>query len=128
MNISMNYHINIQEFRIKLYPKNFELVRDFYKNTLGFPVIHEWNEGVNDKGVMFDVGGTILELLSPEETYQKITGCDISLEVSDVHTLWENMKDTQTIRHNLRHNSWKDTSFCIADPEGFEITFFTKDQ
>jgi uncharacterized glyoxalase superfamily protein PhnB len=124
----MTYQINVYEFKIKLYPENFALVRNFYEHTLGFPIMHAWNEGPDDKGVMFNVGGTILELLSPKENYQKITGCDISLEVDDVHTLWESMKDTQTIRHKLRHNNWNDTSFCIADPEGFEITFFTKDQ
>jgi hypothetical protein len=37
------------------------------------------------------------------------------------------MKDDKNVRHELRHNSWGDNSFRIADPEGFEITFFTKD-
>ncbi|HJQ08728.1 MAG TPA: VOC family protein [Candidatus Saccharimonadales bacterium] len=112
---------------MKLYPNNFELVRAFYESGLGFTVTNSWDRGENDKGVMFDVGGTTLELLSPEDGYKPITGCDFSLEVDDVRQLWEQMKDDNTVRHELRHNSWGDTSFRIADPEGFEITFFTKD-
>lgn len=122
------HSIEVSEFRVKIYPKNFSVVRDFYENTLGFPIVEEWNNEPGNKGVMFDVGGTVLELLSPKDVYHKIAGCDISLEVTDVYLLWEQMKNSQTIRHDLRHNDWGDTSFCIADPEGFEITFFTKDK
>ena len=117
----------VKEFRVKLYPSNFAVVRDFYENKLGFKVTNEWDRGDSDKGVMFDVGGTTLELLSPEDGYKPITGCDFSLEVTDVVALWEQMKDGDNILHPIRHNVWGDTSFRIADPEGFAISFFTKD-
>lgn len=123
----MSEPVIVREFRVKLYPDNFDLVRSFYENVLGFTVTKSWDRGDRDKGIMFDVGGTTLELLSPESSYQRITGCDFSLEVDNVNHLWEQMKDSADIRHELRHNSWGDTSFRIADPEGFEITFFTKD-
>ncbi len=118
--------MDIKQFRLKLYPNNFDLVRNFYENVLGFDAVKEWDRGDNDKGVMFDIGGTILELLSPKDGYQLIVGSDISLQAKDVHALWDAMKDNQRIIFPLRDNEWGDTSFCITDPEGFEITFFTK--
>lgn len=124
----MSEPVIVREFRVKLYPNDFDLVRTFYESELGFTVTNSWDRGENDKGVMFDVGGTTLELLSPEGGYMPIAGCDFSLEVNDVTKLWEQMKDGDNVRHELRHNNWGDTSFCIADPEGFEITFFTKDK
>lgn len=124
----MSEPIIVREFRVKLYPNNFELVRNFYANELGFTVTNYWDRGDRDKGVMFNVGGTTLELLSPEDGYKPITGCDFSLEVDDVKLLWEQLRVGNNIRHELRRNEWGDTSFRIADPEGFEISFFTKDK
>ncbi|MDQ5972457.1 MAG: hypothetical protein QG553_616 [Patescibacteria group bacterium] len=119
---------SVKEFRLKLYPKDFKLVRDFYEHKLGFPVFHEWDNGPVNKGVMFSVGSTTLELLSPADGYKPVQGADVSWEVTDVNSLWEKLKDNTPIVHGLRHNSWGDTSFRITDPEGFHISFFTKDK
>ncbi len=116
----------VTEFRLKLYPKDFYKVREFYEKKLGFKVVKEWDITDTDKGVMFDVGGTTLELLSPKKGYHAVTGADVSLAISDVWKLWEQMKDSEDVVFALRDNDWGDSSFCITDPEGFKITFFTK--
>ncbi|OGH64748.1 MAG: hypothetical protein A2821_01165 [Candidatus Magasanikbacteria bacterium RIFCSPHIGHO2_01_FULL_41_23] len=126
MNKKRNELTEIREFRLKLYPKNFDLVRHFYETIMDWPVTKEWNRGENDKGVMFDTGGATIELLSPEKKYQPIVGCDLSLEVSDVWELFKKFQNSDTVIYGIRDNVWGDTSFKIADPEGFEITFFTK--
>ncbi len=118
--------IQIGEFRLKLYPQNFTLVRAFYEETLGFPVTKEWYTNEDDQGVMFTAGGAILELLSPEHGYKKISGCTLSLEVTDVWELWKKFKHQDNVVFEIRDNDWGDTSFKITDPEGFEITFFTE--
>ena len=117
---------SVKKFRVKLYPRDFKKVRAFYEEQLHFQVTHEWDRDENDKGVMFDVGGTTLELLSPEHAYEPITGCALSLEVSDVRKLHETLKDTGCVVRGLKDNSWGDTSFRISDPEGFNISFFAK--
>ncbi len=118
--------VKVTEFRLKLYPKDFSLVRQFYEKKLGFPVITEWDRGANNKGVMFQVGGTTLELLSPIADYQPVASADVSWEVPDVKALWAEFKGRRNVVHELRDNAWGDTSFRITDPEGFNITFFTK--
>lgn len=114
------------EFRLKLYPRDFPLVKSFYQDILLFPIIEEWDNGVSDQGVMFDTGPAIIELLSRDHQPTNISGCTLSLAVDDVHKLWEQFKDAPYIIHRLRDNSWGDTSFAIHDPDGFQITFFTK--
>jgi uncharacterized glyoxalase superfamily protein PhnB len=89
--------------------------------------LNEWDRGKTDQGVMFQVGPAVLEVLTPESVYQPIVGSGLSLEVPDVRELWTRLKDKVAVIFELRDNSWGDKSFCIADPEGFEITFFTKD-
>ena len=117
----------VKEFRLKLYPKDFYKVREFYEKILGYPVILDWDNGKNEKGAMFDTGCTTLELLTPKSGYKQIQGADISLEVQNVMKLWEYIKNKVEIEFEPRHNSWGDISFRIKDPEGFKITFFTKD-
>lgn len=118
--------MEVTGFRLKLYPRDFAKVRAFYEQTLQFQVLHEWDRGEQDKGVMFQVGPAVLELLSPDNDYKPVAGADLSLEVLDVHQRWEQLKDKVEVVFELRDNPWGDTSFCVADPEGFEITFFTK--
>jgi catechol 2,3-dioxygenase-like lactoylglutathione lyase family enzyme len=117
----------VHEFRLKLYPQDFYAVRKFYEEVLGYPVTTEWDSGEQDKGVMFDVGGTTLELLSPKDGYKPAQGASVAWEVEDVMALWEEVKDKAHVAFEPRHNDWGDTSFRILDPEGFQITFFTKD-
>lgn len=127
-NQQMKSHLSrIRECRIKIYPKDIKTVRAFYERILGYHVIQEWNDGEHDQGIMFNLGTTMLELLSSKDASTSIQGVDLSLEVEDVRALWESVKDKTRIIFPLRHNEWSDTSFCIADPEGFELTFFTKD-
>lgn len=116
----------VGECRLKLYPNDFEKVRKFYEHVLHYPVLKEWDRGDDDKGVMFDTGGGTLELLSPEDGYKQIQGVGVSWEVRDVGELWARLKDASDVVFGLRHNDWGDSSFRIRDPEGFEITFFTK--
>lgn len=121
----MNDLTNVSEFRLKLYPKDFNKVRAFYEHELGYNVTHEWDRP-GSQGVMFDVGGTILELLTPQSHYQPIVGGNVSWEVKDVWKLHDAMKDKPYMTRGLKDNPWGDTSFHIQDPEGFSITFFTK--
>ncbi len=110
-----------------MYPKDFAVMRSFYADELGFEITKEWNRGEEDRGTMFSVGGTTLELLSPEEGYKSFAGFGLSLEVPDVKQLWNEFEDKDFVTHELRHNEWGDTSFQIRDPEGLKISFFTKD-
>jgi uncharacterized glyoxalase superfamily protein PhnB len=114
------------EFRLKLYPQDFTKVRAFYEQTLGFKVMSEWDRSEDDRGVMFRVGPAILELLSPENDYKPVQGADLSLGVTDVQNLWSELQTKAEVVFELRDNPWGDTSFCIADPEGFQLTFFSE--
>ena len=118
--------VDVKEFRLKLYPKDFQLVKNFYEKDLGFRILEEWDNGELNKGVMFQAGQAVLELLSPKNGFKVVSGADVSWEVINVRELWESWKDRPNVIFALRDNSWGDTSFCISDPEGFKISFFTK--
>ena len=121
----MNDPVRTSEFRLKLYPGDFARARAFYEDVLAFPVIQEWDRGKDDEGVMFDTGSGMIELLSPDGPYVPFAGVDVSLEVSDVRALWERFEGKENVVFSIRDNAWGDTSFCLADPDGLELTFFT---
>lgn len=127
MALRYNDLTKVSEFRFKLYVKEFDRTREFYEHLLEFPVLHSWNRGDKDRGIMFDTGAGIIELLSPPDGYKPLKGCGLSLEVQNVEKLWEKLKDHPGIIFGLRKNNWGDTSFCINDPGSLRITFFTKD-
>ena len=121
--------MNVSEFRLMLYPKDFATVREFYEQTLGFSIVHEWDRP-ESKGVMFQVGSTTLELLWPLEDgkqhYGDGAGFSLSLAVDDVDAQYERLKERVEIAHEIRDNPWGDRSFRLVDPEGLKISLFTK--
>lgn len=119
--------MKVTEFRIRLYPTDYSTEKEFYESILKFTIEHEWNRE-DSKGVMFRVGETILELLWPAEggIIHMPTGSGLSIEVEDVDTLYNELKDTVTVRHELRNNPWGDRSFGIYTPGNYQISFFTR--
>ena len=110
----------VTEFRLKLFVSDFAKRRRFYEETIRWPILEEW-----DRGVMYDTGAAVVELLEQLNAEVHNTSCDVSLRVFDVESLWNDLKDRTEVVFALRQNPWGDTSFCIADPGGFRLTFFT---
>jgi catechol 2,3-dioxygenase-like lactoylglutathione lyase family enzyme len=117
--------MQIKEVRIKLYVADFDARRSFYRDTLKWPITHEWDEPLNHRGVMFQVGGAIFELLEDLSSKAHDGESDLSLEVPDVWALWKSLGDLVDVEFLLRDNDWGDTSFCVIDPGGFRLTFFS---
>ena len=124
--MKINNLTKVKEFRLKLYVKNFYKTKEFYNKILGYKIIKSWDEHEN-QGAMFDTGyGVVIELLTPDEKYVKIQGCDVSLRVKDVWKLYNELKSKVKIIKKISNREWGDTDFKIEDPEGFSITFFSK--
>jgi hypothetical protein len=116
---------NENEFRLKIYPNDFNKVYSFYKNVLKFPILKEWDRP-KYQGVMFDTGSTILELFTPENGYKPVSSCDLSLTVKNVWLLWQEFKGKDFVSFSIRDDEWGETSFEISYPEVFLSTFFTR--
>ena len=122
----MKVAIVASEIRVMLFPKDFAKSRQFYVEEMGWPIQYEWDDG-SHKGVMFDSGCATIELMSPRAVTDSDGNANISLRVADVWSLWEEVvkKEKPYVLFNLRQNPWGDDSFCITDPDGTRLTFFT---
>jgi uncharacterized glyoxalase superfamily protein PhnB len=114
----------VVEIRIMLFPADFDKARSFYKDVIQWPLLREWRYD-QVRGAMFDTGCGIVELLTPEPGTPATSGGRMSMRVQDVHALWQELSGKSTVIFALRKNAWGDDSFCIADPDGFQLIFFT---
>lgn len=114
----------VRELRVMLFPTDFAKTRQFYEQLMGWPIQHEWDSESN-KGVMFATGSGTIELLWTSEMQASPGNTRLSLRVNDVWALWTRLCDETNVVHPLRENPWGDDSFCIADPDGVNLTFFT---
>jgi hypothetical protein len=115
------------EARFKLYLTGsvFDETDQFYGNILSLPVQYRWDHHSQDRGVMFDTGSAIIELIDNGKHYGAVRGCGISLAVPDVHALWRYLGSAYASVGSLRDRPWGDTDFTVDDPSGFPVTFFS---
>jgi catechol 2,3-dioxygenase-like lactoylglutathione lyase family enzyme len=108
----------------------FDAVVHFYGETLGFPVVEEWDRP-NGRGRRFDLGGLRLEILDNAREREPLSvgaandRFQIVIEVQDI---------VQT-RSRLAGDfpqpvavSWGARLFHIRDPDGVPVTFLQWDQ
>jgi hypothetical protein len=117
--------MKIIQVRIKIYLAGFDQRYSFYKSTLNLEIYHEWLEPIGQRGAMFIIGDSILELIEDTKTVGRNQNTDLSLMVPNAEILWQELKHKVDVEFPIRDNSWGDISFCIADPGGFKITFFS---
>jgi uncharacterized glyoxalase superfamily protein PhnB len=115
---------SVSEIRIMIYPGDLMLSRQFYTQLFQWPIQTEWDEE-DSKGIMFDTGSGTIELLWERGSVEKPANYNLSMRVVDVWSLWPELSRSATVVFALRQNPWGDDSFCIADPDGCKLTFFT---
>ena len=103
----------------------FEGVTAFYGETLGFPVVAQWDRN-RGRGKRFDLGGGLrLEILDNLREPHPVT-LDVSqrvhvvIEVQDIQVAWERLKVSAPAPVLV---SWGASLFQIGDPDGVPVTF-----
>lgn len=116
-------NIRALEARLKKYvpTTKYDETYHFYSEVLKLPVKHEWNDGSDGRGVMFDCGSIIIELI--ENNSKEALPISLSLLVKNVCNTWQELQSITV--SSLQDRPWGDTDFSIRDPEGFTITFFS---
>ena len=113
-----------RELRVIITPHDFDKSRRFYSEILSWKISREW-DNEKGKGVMYDTSVGTVELLSGYGPTSNVAGVRLSLRVDDVWSLWSLLKEKSEILFPLQENWWGDDSFCVIDPNGLEVQFFT---
>jgi len=111
---------------IALATDRFDLVRAFYEDSLGFPVVAEWDRP-NGRGRRYDLcGGLRLEIL---DNVRECHPFQLALAGDRTHIVVE-VEDIDAARRKLavtapepQTASWGARLFQLRDPDGIPVTF-----
>ena len=124
----------VRELRVALTVEDYEQAVTFYRDVLGLPVVHEWDEPTGS-GAVLDAGRATLELLSPAqaelvdevEVGERVAGrVRLALEVDD---------SVETARRLAAAGAeqlaepvvtpWRHRNVRLRAPDGMQLTLFT---
>ncbi len=104
---------------------DFDRVSQFYGDTLGFPVVAEWDR-THGRGRRFELGGGLrLEILdnARERNPMRLDQSErvhVVVEVDNIQTAWDKLSVPAP---PPAATSWGASLFQIQDPDGTPITF-----
>ena len=110
---------------VALVTDQYDEMRRFYGERLGFPVVDEWDRD-NARGVRFDIGGMRLELMDnrrehhPPTLGQPADRFHVVVEVDDVDASWRQLNMDVPAPATV---SWGARVFQLRDPDGVAVTF-----
>ena len=106
----------------------FDDVVSFYRGTLGFPVVDQWDQPTG-RGLLFDLGGMRLEILDNARARRP-------LKISDPHQHFHivvEVEDIEDARHRISAEvtgpttvSWGARLFLLRDPDGVPVTYLER--
>ncbi len=114
-------------------PKNWDASLSFYKDTLGFEMISSWGSQEEGRGAVLKGGG--FTVIIAEEHKNKgdnawVSGFNgqrptIHLNVEDVDTAFQNLKDPEVAIIKPEDNHWAGRWMVVKDPDDNLIAYNT---
>jgi catechol-2,3-dioxygenase len=114
------------EVRVVFYTSQFDVMSDFYQSILGLPVFKTFDHSKFQRGIVFELNKTLVELLEQENTVIIQTESYLYIEKNNVREFFEQIKNEVKIIKELETFDWGHTSFLVADPEGNKLKFFSQ--
>lgn len=122
------------QFRFTYFTRLYDETVAFYREGVGFPLLHSWDRSPQDKGSLLTAeAGTIEVLLAPTGDCDHLfdprppQGVFMCIEIDDPDARYcDAMAKGLPIHQELKDQSWGHRSFCLREPNGLVIYFFRK--
>lgn len=123
-----------REFRFAYFtPRYYETV-EFYRDWLELPIAYSWDRSPDDKGTLVTAASGLIEVLAQPSVIsdhhfdkRPAQGAFVVIEVEDVDAFYRRIAAKGlTFQQELQSQSWSHRSFCIREPNGLTLYFFTK--
>lgn len=124
------------QFRFAFFTSQYDATVRFYRDALDLPVVGQWDRSADDRGTVFAAASGRIEVLArPQGPSDHLfddrppQGAFMVIEVEDVderyrRVLLKGLSPSQ----ELKRQSWGHRSFCVRDPNGLTLYFFTADK
>jgi catechol 2,3-dioxygenase-like lactoylglutathione lyase family enzyme len=123
------------QFRFSYFTQDYDATVAFYRDGLGFPVVESWDRDPEDRGTLFGAASGLVEILKRPESGDSShlwdkrppQGAFMVIEVEDVDKTYRQVVEKGLpIQQELTTQAWGHRSFCIREPNGLTLYFFSE--
>ena len=123
------------QFRFAYLTPNYEATVSFYRDGLELPFVGSWDRSPDDRGTVFAAASGMIEVLAlpqggdAEHLFDERPpqGAFMVIEVEDVELQYRQvMEKGLPIQRELMAQSWGHLSFCVREPNGLTIYFYSR--
>ena len=124
-----------RQFRFGYFTPLYEVTVAFYRDGLDLPVIETWDRSPDDRGTLFAAGSGMIEVLALPQSGRSDhlwderppQGAFMVIEVDQVEARYQRiMEKDLPIQQELKDQAWGHRSFCVRDPNGLTLYFFSE--
>lgn len=123
-----------KQFRFAYFTPVYDETVAFYRDGLGMPVIHGWDRSPDDRGTLIGAASGMIEVLAlpmgggSDHLFdaRPPQGAFLVIEVDHVEDSYLRAKEKRLpIQQELKDQSWEHRSFCLREPNGLTLYFFS---
>jgi len=123
------------QFRFSYFTQDYDATVAFYRDGLGFPVVESWDRDPEDRGMLFGAASGLVEILKRPESgdsshlwdERSPQGAFMVIEVEDVDKTYRQVVGKGLpIQQELTTQTWGHRSFCVREPNGLTLYFFSE--
>ena len=124
-----------RQFRFAYFTPKYEGTLAFYREGLGLPVFDAWDRTPDDRGTLFGAASGVIEVLALPDSGQSDhlwdarppQGAFMVIEVNHVESLYQcAVERGLPIQEALKEQPWGHRGFCVREPNGLTIYFFSE--
>jgi catechol 2,3-dioxygenase-like lactoylglutathione lyase family enzyme len=121
------------QFRFAYFTPRYAETVAFYRDRLGWPVVHAWDRSPDDKGTLIGAAAGLIEVLAlPTGESDHLfdprppQGAFMVIEVEDVDARYADaVAKRLPVQQALTEQSWGHRSFCLREPNGLTLYLFS---
>ena len=123
------------QFRFSYFTPKYEETVAFYQHGLECPIIERWDRTPDDRGTLFGAASGVIEVLAlpgntkPDHLWddRPPQGAFMVIEVEQVELLYQRtVEKGLPIQQELKDQRWGHRSFCVREPNGLTLNFFSE--
>ena len=124
-----------RQFRFAYFTPRYEETLAFYRDGLELPAIETWDRTPDDRGTLFGAASGVIEVLALPDSGQSDhlwdgrppQGAFMVIEADHVESLYQcAVERGLPIQEALKEQPWGHRGFCVRDPNGLTIYFFSE--
>jgi catechol 2,3-dioxygenase-like lactoylglutathione lyase family enzyme len=126
-----------RQFRFAYFTPKYEETIAFYREALELLAIEAWDRTPDDRGTLFGAASGVIEVLALPDSGESDhlwdgrppQGAFMVIEADDVESLYQCAVDRGLpIQEALKEQPWGHRGFCVRDPNGLTIYFFSESE